>query len=67
MELINWPSEETLRQACLDDCLVKYDNYDEWWNSQSSGVSRLIRKLFVEDLIGFKIDWETYEQRYECN
>lgn len=57
-----WPTEEMIQQACLDDCTVKYDSYHEWWDSLSSGTSRMIRKLFVGDYIGRQIDWEEYEQ-----
>ena len=54
------PTEEMIRQACLDDSLVKYDSYEEWWDNHSSGVSRLIRKMIVEEFLGYKIDWEYY-------
>lgn len=59
-----WPTEEQIQQACLNDCTVKYSSYEEWWNNCSSGVSRLIRKLIIEDHIGEKITWEDYEKVY---
>jgi len=55
-----WPTEEMIQQACLDDCTVKYRDYNEWWDNHSSGVSRLIRKLFVEDYVGRLVTWEEY-------
>lgn len=63
--MINWPTEDWVRQACLDDCLVKYNSYEDWWDENSSGVSRLIRKLCIEDYLGFKVSWEDYEEIYE--
>ena len=59
---MNWPTEEMIQQACLDDCTVKYNSYGEWWDDHSSGVSRLIRKLFVGDYIGREITWEEYHE-----
>ena len=61
----NWPSEEWIRQACLDDCRVKYDSYEEWWETYSSGMSRLLRKILIEDYVGHRITWEDYEEVYE--
>lgn len=55
-----WPSEEWIQQACLDDCLRKYDSYDEWWENHTTGISSLIRKLFIEDYLGRKVSWEEY-------
>lgn len=56
-----WPTEEWIQQACLNDCTVKYNSYEEWWDSNSSGISRLIRKLFIQDYLGRRISWEEYE------
>lgn len=31
-----WPTEEMIQQACLDDCTVKYRDYNEWWDNVAS-------------------------------
>lgn len=61
---INWPSEAWVQQACLDDDTVEYPSYEEWWDSHSSGVSRLIRKLCIEDYLGYTVSWEEYEEQH---
>lgn len=56
-----WPSEEWIQEACMNDCEVKYESYNEWWDNHTTGISRLIRKLFIGDYIGSQITWEEYE------
>lgn len=64
MDTSKWPTEDWVQQTCLDDCLIKYDNYEAWWDSHSSGVSRLIRKLLIEDYVGHKISWDEYDENF---
>jgi hypothetical protein len=63
-DITEWPTEEWIQQAVLDDCTVKYASYDDWWDNHTSGISRLVRKLFVEDFVGRQISWEDYEAVY---
>lgn len=62
--MITWPTEDWIRQACLDDCTVKYASYADWWDSHTTGISRLIRKLCIEEYLGHKVSWEEYEGVY---
>ena len=41
------PTEEMIQSACLHQSGEKYDSYDEWWESHTTGISRLIRELEV--------------------
>jgi len=59
-----WPAEVEVQVLCLEQCIVHFDTYEDWWNSHTSGVSRLIRKLVIEEHIGRKITWEEYEVKY---
>ena len=41
------PTEAMIQSACLHQSGEKYDSYDEWWESHTTGISRLIRELEV--------------------
>lgn len=43
------PTEAMIQAACLHQSREKFDSYDAWWNSHSSGVSERIRNLLVDD------------------
>ena len=38
-----------IRAACLNQSMEKFSNYDEWWNSHSSGISERIRDYVASD------------------
>ena len=41
--------EIQIQQGCLSQTIGKFANYEEWWNSHSSGVSERIRDLIAKD------------------
>lgn len=53
-----WPTEVEVQVLCLQQSIVHFDTYEEWWQSHSSGISRLIRKLVIEEYLGRIITWE---------
>ena len=45
------PTEEMIQAACMQQSLEKFDTYQDWWNSHSSGVSERIRKMLIGDYV----------------
>lgn len=43
------PTENMIRAACLNQSMEEFSNYDEWWNSHSSGISERIRDYVAND------------------
>lgn len=50
MKLLNRePTEEMIRAACISQSSEKFDSYESWLDSHTSGVAERIRKYVVED------------------
>jgi len=43
------PTEEMIQQGCMTQARDEHATYEDWWNTHSSGVSRIIRDLIAKD------------------
>ena len=43
------PTEEMIQQGCMAQARDEHATYEDWWNTHSSGVSRIIRDLIAKD------------------